>query len=757
MTGGKIFIENDDTIDLYKTFHKYDKLPALVERLTKGSKFKFFLDIDEKEDRDGLKIFYTGDEIKKFINKIQEILSGCGIPNKYILMKNNRKNKYHIIFDFIVEIYQAKKLTALIKDRTNLNIDNSVYKSGLRILHAIKNNGDDSNYEVIVNTITTDPHYIFIDTSILNLYDQYSITNEIPSVEGDNINSESESSVYNDVDFNDDELKIIELLKEKCDEIHGVKLTINNYNGYNVDYDHSYNCPVSGTLHNKMECFIKKYNNGAIKLYCYSENCKGESLTLIKGDDPIMNDEFFTDTSLASLFIENYGDNFIYQNKMVYHWNGDVWRCGDQADNILQNKLSKEFYKLVVDIILDTCEGVIATTWLKTSLSLRSRKRKPYIIKEICGLLTNTDIIFDNNKSMDYCVNFKNGLIDLKKIKNCSNGDFSKSFRKRERDDYVKSVLDYDFISSGLENNKNYIDEIISSQLPNGKDREFIYRWFSYCMTGDTTEQKYLCSIGYKASNGKSTQSKIFDTCLPIYTKKFDNRTFSSNYSKSHKQFIHLQSRPIRYTYIEEIDQSNMDANLLKDYVDGYKLNVERLYGTSEDVHLKSKLNICSNKDLTLQNADEGTLRRGIQLNFNVKFTSADAYEEMKNKDGYAIGNKNLLNELFECEDSDKNKNAFIHLLLDRVSDVIDNGLNENKYINNVFKETMEDYDTFKTFIDDTYDKTDDNNDRVSIVDFLDGYNDTLSKKITRNELVKEIKRVGLIYDRKKKQMDYMV
>ena len=745
MTGGKLSIMGDELIKLYKFFNKFNKLPALTERLTKGSCFKFFIDIDEKNEINGCKNYYTDEEINTFINQINNILlNECSITSKYILMKNNCKNKYHIIYDFIVEIYKAKEITALINDRLNLKIDNSVYKSGLRILNAVKNNNDNSRYNIMVNNISTIQENIFLDTSILNIYNKPLINNKIPIVQRiDEV--KIFNGEYKDVGMNEDKKILIELLEKKCDDIHSVELNENIYNGYNVNYDHNFNCPVSGKKHDKIQCYIKKFNNEAIKLYCFSHKCKNQTIILREGKKSIMNDEFFTDTTLSKLFIEHYGDNFVYQNKNVYYWNGDIWISGDTAENILQNTLSKEFYKIIVDIILES--NVDIMKWSKIALCLQSRKRKPYIIKEICGLITNTNIIFDNNDNMDYCLNFKNGIVDLKKIKYCSNGDYSNAFRKRTKEDYIQYTLDYDFIPNKLDNNKLIIDKIFSAQLPNNKEKEFIYRWFGYCMTGDTTEQKYLCSIGYSASNGKSTQSKIFNSCLPLYSMKFDNRIFSENYSKSHKQFIHLQDKPIRYTYIEEIDQANMNANLLKDYVDGDKLQIERLYSNCEDVKLKAKLNICSNLDLTLKNADEGTLRRGIQLNFNIKFVSKNKYAQLEDKTGCAIGNKNLIKDLFN---NDENKNAFIHLLLDRITDVIDNGLDEDIYMTNNFTKTMEEYDTFKTFINDNYVKGD-HNDKISIVDFLDDYNDTLPKKITRNALIKECKRVGYVYDRDKR------
>ena len=45
---------------------------------------------------------------------------------------------------------------------------------------------------------------------------------------------------------------------------------------------------------------------------------------------------------------------------------------------------------------------------------------------------------------------------------------------------------------------------------------------------------------------------------------------------------IHLIRHPIRFAHMEELSRKNLDVDILKDFIDGDKLNVEIMFGTSE-------------------------------------------------------------------------------------------------------------------------------------------------------------------------------
>jgi hypothetical protein len=73
--------------------------------------------------------------------------------------------------------------------------------------------------------------------------------------------------------------------------------------------------------------------------------------------------------------------------------------------------------------------------------------------------------------------------------------------------------------------------------------------WLYYCITGDTSQQKFKCNIGYSASNEKSTELKIHEKVFTIYTQKLGKDTFSKNHNKKYKEVINLIYQPIRWDW----------------------------------------------------------------------------------------------------------------------------------------------------------------------------------------------------------------
>lgn len=155
----------------------------------------------------------------------------------------------------------------------------------------------------------------------------------------------------------------------------------------------------------------------------------------------------------------------------------------------------------------------------------------PYLTVE----LYNKNFIdwINSNKSL---LSFKNGVIDLK----------TGLFRKRTKEDYITSCLDFDYSDNKDNNliNKIYNDLLKISN--NDKDLlNFHLSWLGYCMTDETKEQNLLMVIGHTASNGKSTMAKIFSKVLDECSIKLDKLTFNKNYTKYYKQLIETHRKDL--------------------------------------------------------------------------------------------------------------------------------------------------------------------------------------------------------------------
>ena len=87
-------------------------------------------------------------------------------------------------------------------------------------------------------------------------------------------------------------------------------------------------------------------------------------------------------------------------------------------------------------------------------------------------------------------------------------------------------------------------------------------------------------NIGYTAANGKTTEMDIHEKAFPLYTEKLDRTIFSKTCTKRHKYANKLVTCPIRLAYINELDDSKLDEDFLKDFADGKDLPLEQMYGT---------------------------------------------------------------------------------------------------------------------------------------------------------------------------------
>ena len=263
------------------------------------------------------------------------------------------------------------------------------------------------------------------------------------------------------------------------------------------------------------------------------------------------------------------------------------------------------------------------------------------------------------------------------------------------------------------------------------KNKEsFVLSWLAYCLCGDVGLCKLKMNIGYTASNGKSTEFNIHSKIFPIYSKKIDNQTFNLSYqSKRHKQLLPLIRNPIRFVYCEELDQKQIDAEMLKEVVDGKNLSVEVLYGYTEEGPIQAKLNTCSNKDFNIQ-MDNGVLRRGIVQIYKSKFKHniKDDWlkKEFKRVDNYS--------SRFEEEEY---KNAYLHILISHFS--------LNGFVPKInveqFKDIAEEYDefadVFSEYIEITHDELDFEY-KQDTLNHIKGCINNVSMRRIRNEFKKK-------------------
>jgi phage/plasmid-associated DNA primase len=211
---------------------------------------------------------------------------------------------------------------------------------------------------------------------------------------------------------------------------------------------------------------------------------------------------------------------------------------------------------------------------------------------------------------------------------------------------------------------------------------------------------------------------------------------------KAHKQLIHLVERPIRFAYIEELDRKRQDADLIKDFVDGDKLNVEVMYSTSVSKSIQAKLNTCSNYDPNLKN-DCGVARRALIQMYESRFVS-DPDPTRTHEYPLDVALKTEVQQT-------PFKLAYLYVLLPFVVRYFQHGLYVPKSVTKHFSQIADEYDAVKSAIYEVCDRTDNAEDRVSKGELLKAVNGGLGKTLSWTGFLPEIKRLRLEYDRGKR------
>lgn len=460
----------------------------------------------------------------------------------------------------------------------------------------------------------------------------------------------------------------------------------------------------------------------------------------------------FSERELAEHFVENNkglfrvsyninSDSGESQLKQIFEWI-DKLKIYKSISKLCLGQCIFDYYKKFkseynIEDLLDDKDKLREFKKYTTLLRNLGSKNKAMNLSSfvIETLIRKTDNFSDDKEKNTHLLNFRNGCYDL--IKN--------EFRQRTKKDCVSIILNYDYKQS-QERDINKVKDIIRS-ISNDDEETlgFMLNYLGYCLTGETKAKKFLILYGASASNGKTTLQEIFSKCLNVYSYKIDRETFNYKYDKFHKQLIQCQ-RPKRMVFLEEMNKNKLDISKLKEFVDGNDINCNIMYGTSDLVKVTSKLIIATNNSPVFD-TDEGIQRRGLILECKNRFVDKNDYEKLKGKKGIYLKDEGIMN-LFN---DSKYILAFVNLLIPYAVKFYKEGLIVPKEINNAFKELCEENDTMKDFINSQFEITNDDSDRIGKDDFVMMYNEKFKLKLRFRQLLSDIKRLGIVYERQKR------
>lgn len=340
------------------------------------------------------------------------------------------------------------------------------------------------------------------------------------------------------------------------------------------------------------------------------------------------------------------------------------------------------------------------------------------------SILPQEDTLFDLSPEYDKYISFKNGIYNL---------DTGK-FRARDISDRFTESLDWDYRETYSNSCFDDINQFFTKLQPDPEQRTFTISFLKYCLRGGNPQALYKMNIGYTARNGKTTEMNIFESAFPMYTEKLHRSIFNVGCPKFHKYAHTLVTRPIRLAYINELDESKLDEEILKDFSDDSStLNVEEMYGTMcENQRIQCKLITTSNKDPNLK-LDGGLMSRIKIQKYESRFVQTSEVDESKH---WYLVDPTWVKSRFT---QDAYKLAFFHFLLSKGNvPVITPEANTL-----LVKEQLDENDDFLPKLQQYFVITKDQNDKVSHFELQRCFSD-MSVRVLNGHL----KRLGIEYDK---------
>ena len=682
-----------------------DIFPAIAESVNAYDDYKFFVDCDDE----------TAD-INNIINDIEKVFSNLFDNEiKNCILKRGDKNKYHIIFDILVNREMTNHILKLLNPETLDKIDKSVYKTGLRISNSLKDKNDkfshystnfNSTHSILINS-ETDP------TKISKEYQDFLNNEQLENekIKSDNIQTEQQEqikNIKNNMLFN---------IKKLADCLSIQRLT--NYNeGWcdvmfclkNIGFSSKINTldillKISQKVpskYNKTDIIKQwtslKYNKNGLNIgslhHWAREDNEIEYLKIVKSQIDIK--DFSTFTIAETIYnLKKNSYVFVMESDKEQRWKlfkGGVWKTDPKGTSLLKyistglydiynNKIKKLIKKYETDEENDN-KKIIATL-LSNLNKLRDVKFKYNVLIELEQFFIDVEFL-KKADTIATLIGFNNGVYDLDK----------KIFRKQEYNDRVLMSTNYEFEPERNKTMNKIIMKYFNEIMPVEENRDYLLTHLATCLEGFNQNELYPNWIG-RGRNGKGSTVRLMKYTLGDYVGELPVSILTQKRvgSDGPSSCLHSLMKK-RFVISSEPDNgSKLNDAIVKNFTGGDEIQTRELYCKSSFAVPQFTLFLQCNKLPDVKDNSEGLWSRFKLLKFSESFTGKKANTKLKTE-------------------MEKWKNEFFHILLEYY----------NKWINNnrvitvpdaflkleqVFKNSQ---NVIKDFCDNNLEKTENNN-----------------------------------------------
>lgn len=430
--------------------------------------------------------------------------------------------------------------------------------------------------------------------------------------------------------FSNEGFDLFNYFSSKGDKYEGVIKTKIKYDGFTIN-----------DIQNKATISSLYY-------YALQDN-KSKYIELIKKYS-LFKEFNMSSTALAKYIHHLKPNDFIWQNDILYCFNGKIWKTDNEA---MKHYISNDLHDFLKNIIVECFWNDKEFNTMKSQLRrLEGQSLKKEIVETTKEYMKNDNIEFDNKW---WLFGFNNVVYDLKEHK----------FRDYKYDDYIATTTGYDWIEP-IDEEVNEMNEIINKILPNKEIRELYLTILSTSFEGRCLERLTICN-----GAGRNAKSFLGDMMLSVMgpyglignnAVLFEIGKTGCNPEKANmhkKRFVLFREPP---------ENRKIQNSVYKELTGGGSFASRGLYESESQKKLHCTIVLeCNAKPLFAEEPTVADANRIIDILFGSFFT--EEKEKIDEKNHIYPVNKYYKTEEFK----DKYKRAFVRMLLDKYKNYADN------------------------------------------------------------------------------------
>ena len=438
----------------------------------------------------------------------------------------------------------------------------------------------------------------------------------------------------------------------------------------------------------------------------------------------------------AIIFNILYKSHFIYNNNILYYYNGVFWekQINDSKINnyvifkmfdkllTLINNLNLEFLKIQSTKdnknILDNTINYI-NDLMKNLRKIKDGNVKKKVIDEIKMHIVNNEIQFDEHPYL-FC--FNNKLFDFKQNK----------FIKPNPSFYISQTTGYDFLDNYNNKKIKKVEDLLISIMPNEVIREYWLTIVATCLTGINI-QKFIVASG-TGGNGKSLFHEFLLSMLGNYGTTLKNTILTKDIKDGATPEI-AGLHNMRGVITSEPDSNfRIIGATLKPITGNKSMKARHLYGHEFQALMKLTFIMECNDIPKLDEVNEAIERRLIRINFPKSFITEDDYNNLDESEKINYGIKN---SYYSTDDFRNEYKQALFIILSKYVDKYNDNLQMPDEVKKITKIYLNESDDLHEWINLNYEYTDKINDTIKLKDIytifkISDYFNNLNKKQKR-------------------------